>query len=62
MTDFGYLTATTTCPSCGTETDVRIFGENGDTKYKSVTCDCGVTFTSAVVITVSGAVTDYTLS
>jgi uncharacterized Zn finger protein len=60
--DYGYLTVTATCPSCGIGTEVRVVGEDGDTKYRTVECTCGTTFGIATAITVSGVVTNYTLS
>jgi hypothetical protein len=62
MTDYGYMTVTAECPSCLVETDVRIIGNDGDEKYRTINCACGVTYAIKVVLTISGAVTEYTLT
>jgi hypothetical protein len=65
MPDFGQVTVTGTCPvvGCGETDDVRVFGNNAQTKYYNVKCStCNETYTIKVVFTVSGAVTNYELT
>ena len=65
MADFGQVTVTGTCPVgvCGETTEVRVFGNNNQTKYYNVKCSvCEETYTIKVVFTVSGAVTNYELT
>jgi hypothetical protein len=63
--DFGYMDVTFECPESGcsgTET-VRVWGQNGESIYRTVECTtCSVTNAMKVVITVSGAVTEYELA
>lgn len=64
MTDFGWVTVTAECPAqgCDGEDDVRIFGSHGASIYRSVKCTtCDVTYTVKVVVTCSGAVTEYVI-
>jgi len=63
MADFGYMTVTTTCPvnAPDGDTDTRVFGEDGSTVYKTVTCPEGHKYTVGTVITVSGVATEYVI-
>jgi len=64
MTDHAQVTVTAECPAegCDGEDDVTVEGDHGDSKYKMVTCStCSVTYGIKVVITASGAVTEYAL-
>jgi len=62
--DFGYMAVTADCPAdgcAGTEV-VRVWGQNGDSLYRTVYCTtCEVSWTIKVVVTVSGAVTNYVI-
>lgn len=57
MTDFGYVTVTTSCPhvDCTETVDVRVFGEADAVIYRTITCDEGHTYTAAITLTVEGA-------
>jgi hypothetical protein len=63
MADYGWVTVTTECPveACDETKDIRVFGKNGDSIYRTVTDDAGHTYTVKVVMTVSGAVTEYVI-
>ncbi|MBU2051341.1 MAG: hypothetical protein KKH61_20530 [Gammaproteobacteria bacterium] len=64
MSDFGYVTVTTTCPvtPADGDTDTRIFGVHGDTVYRNIKCPEGHDYTIGVVLTVSGAATEYVIN
>lgn len=63
MTDFGWVTVTATCPVTPADgtTTVRMFGAHGESLYRNVECPEGHTYTVKVVITCSGAVTEYVI-
>lgn len=64
-TDYGYMEVTTTCPigGCGGTDTIRVYGENGETVTTTVLCStCDQYYAAEVVITVSGAPTEYELT
>lgn len=64
MADFGWVTVTAECPAggCDGEDDVRVFGSHGESIYRNVECStCSVVYNVKVVITCSGAVTEYVI-
>jgi len=63
MADYGWMTVTTECPveACDETVDIRVFGKDGDTVYRTVEDAAGHTYVVAVVITVEGAVTEYVI-
>ena len=63
MTDFGYMTVTTTCPvePLDGDADTRLFGQDGNTVFKQETCPEGHVYTVGTVINVSGVATAYVI-
>ena len=64
MADFGWVTVTAECPAdgCEGENEVRVFGSHGDTIRRNPICPtCETAYTVEIVITCSGAVTEYVI-
>lgn len=64
MADHAQVTVTTDCPAdgCAATNDVTVEGDHAASKYRMVECaTCDVWYGVKIVITASGAATEYVL-